>query len=132
MLQQQNFGHKTDERQLLRAFRSLPSAQQATLMSFAEFLVARHTDAMQTNATTMDCNSIEPTPQSHPRPENETVLAAIKRLRRQYPMLDAAALLNDASLLMSAHLLQGRPAHEVITELETLFAQHFAHWQTHR
>ncbi|MBB1076295.1 hypothetical protein HUU62_17965 [Rhodoferax sp. 4810] len=148
MFNQQNFGNKTNERQLLRTFRKLPPAQQETLKSFAEFLFARHTDAMKTNctsaevagtlssdelnATGMITASSESTLQLNPRPENETVLAAIKRLRRQYPMLDAAALLNDTSLLMSAHLLQGRAAHDVITELETLFAEHFTRWRDTR
>jgi hypothetical protein len=48
----------------------------------------------------------------------------MKRLRRSYPEVDAGELLNDASLLMSEHMLQGRPAADVIDALERLFARH--------
>ena len=53
-------------------------------------------------------------------------MAALKRLRRVYAMLDRGVLLHEASALMSAHVLQGRPAVDVIDELEALFARHYA------
>ncbi len=55
------------------------------------------------------------------RPAEESVIAAIKRLKQTYHMLDTDALLNQASALMGQHLLQGREAHGVIDELESLF-----------
>jgi hypothetical protein len=59
------------------------------------------------------------------RPAEESVVAAIKRLRRTYPMLDGGSLLNETSALMAAHVLQGRPAAEVIDALEALFSARF-------
>ncbi len=60
-------------------------------------------------------------PQIIERPAEESVIAAIKRLKQSYHMLDTDALLNQASALMGQHLLQGREAHLVINELESLF-----------
>jgi hypothetical protein len=41
-------------------------------------------------------------------------------------MLERGDLLHEASSLMSAHVLQGRAAAQVIDELEDLFARHYA------
>jgi hypothetical protein len=107
------------ERRLLKRFRALSTGDRETLEAFAEFLAqrrsGRHTD--QPEAT-------PPVVEREPRPAQETVMAAIKRLRRGYPQLDTGDLFNEVSLLMSSHLLQGRPAAEVIDELEALFARY--------
>lgn len=94
----------------------LPVAQQQQLLEFAEFLSARYPSTTEASVT-------EPLPIE--RPADETVVAAMKRLRETYPMLDPEKLLHEASGLMSSHMLQGRPAAEVIDELEQLFRQHF-------
>jgi len=92
----------------------LPDAQAQALLEYAEFLLERYGAA----PTTGD-------PLDIPRAENETVVAAIKRLRASYPMLDAAKLLNETSALMSDHALRGRDAGAVIDELEQLFRRHY-------
>ena len=43
----------------------------------------------------------------------ESVVAALKRLRLSYPMLDSAPLLDAAASLVTAHVLHGRSAAEV-------------------
>jgi len=112
-----------DQRRLLRAFRALGGRDRETLLAFAEFLCNRAaTDGAEPNAA-----PAEPVPE--PRPAGETVIAAIKRLRRVYPMLDGGKMLHETSALMAAHVLQGRDAAEVIDELETLFE---ARWIEHR
>jgi hypothetical protein len=40
-------------------------------------------------------------------------------------MLDKAKLLNETSALMAQHVMQGRPAEEVIDELEIVFEMHY-------
>ncbi|NKN31770.1 hypothetical protein [Marichromatium bheemlicum] len=104
---------------LLRLFRALPVAERETLLAFAEFLAERAGGAAATRP------AIVPEPAPEPRPEGERVVAAIKRLARGYPMLDRAAMLEETSALMSAHVLQGRPAAEVIDALEALFERHY-------
>jgi hypothetical protein len=50
---------------------------------------------------------------------------AIKRLTQTYPMLDRRKLFGDTSKFVAQHALEGRPAMEVIDELEIVFAKHF-------
>ena len=56
----------------------------------------------------------------------ESVVAAIRRLSTSYPMLDRRRLLNVTSSRMTQHTLHGRPAPEVIDELEQVFAAEYA------
>lgn len=105
-----------EERRLLRFFRALAPADRDTLLAFAAFLAARAPEA----------DPGPRAPQTLPRPPQESVVAAIRRLSQTYPMLERSALLGEASSLMSAHLLQGRAAADVIDELEALFARYYA------
>jgi hypothetical protein len=100
------------DRRLLELFGRLDSAQQDKLIAFAEFLAADEPDAGGGPAV------IE-------RPDRETVTMAIRRLVRSYPMLDRRRLMAESSRLMAQHALEGRPANEVIDELEAVFARHF-------
>jgi len=110
------------ERQLVRHYRALEPADRDTLLAFGEFLASRGAEHRQETAA-----SLEPAP--IPRPQEESVVSAIKRLSRQYYMLDRSAMLNDTSALMGTHVLQGRTADEVIDELEALFARHYAEYR---
>ena len=102
------------EKRLLSLVRQLPKAQAEQLLEFAEFLAGRH--APVETAT-------EPLP--IPRPAEENVIKAVKRLSATYPMLDRVKLLDEASHLMTQHVIQGRAAAEVIDELEVLFRRHY-------
>jgi hypothetical protein len=64
-------------------------------------------------------------PDTITRPAQETVVGAIKRLSLSYHMLDRRRMLDETSSLMAAHVLNGRPARDVIDELEALFARHY-------
>jgi hypothetical protein len=102
------------QQELLRLFRRLDERARNSLLDFARYLAARETpDAAQ------DASPAEPL--GLPRPEEETVVAAMRRLSRNYPMLNKDELLHQAAALMNAHVMQGRPAVEVIDELEALF-----------
>jgi hypothetical protein len=112
------------EKRLTEIIQRLPAAQAQALLDFAEFLVARHglAPAQQTEGTAAPRI---PPPLDIPRPAQETVVRAIKRLRATYPMLDARKLLNQTSELMTQHVVYGREASEVIEELEVLFRSHY-------
>ena len=109
------------QRRLLDLFDRLNEPDRATLTAFAEFLAGR--------AETQEQPAAQPSrplePEQIPRPPKESVVGAIKRLTKVYPMLPREALLNETSDLMSAHVLQGRPAADVINELESLFREHY-------
>lgn len=103
------------EKKLLSVFKKLGGSERENLQAYAEFLLVRHNDNLQPI----------PEPQPIPRGENESVVAAIKRLSASYSMLDKPQLLNESSVLMTQHVMQGRAVDEVIDELETLFARFY-------
>lgn len=110
------------ERKLSKVFRSLRREDQDTLIAFAEFLASRGRAEVQEEAPLLEPKQIQ-------RPRDESVVGAIKRLSQSYHMLDRSAMLNETSSLMGAHVLQGRPAAEVIDELEVLFARYYAKYR---
>jgi hypothetical protein len=106
---------KTSQQRLQQIFKQLSPEQQKTLLAFAEFLQTQ----------TAEKPSPPAKPILKPRPADESVLAAIKRLSQSYPMLDKALLLNDTSRLMTEHLMHGRDKIEIIDELEDVFSRHY-------
>lgn len=106
---------KGEEQKLLDLFERLRPEQQEQLIAFAEFLAARATPAERATREPVEL----------PRPAGETVTMAIRRLVRTYPMLDRRRLLGEASRFVAQHALEGRPATEVIDELELVFARHY-------
>src|SRR5688572_18351423 len=106
---------KLEEQNLLEIFERLAPAQQDMLISFAEFLTARSDEP----------GAAPGEPAFMPRPAEETVTLAIRRLLRTYPMLDRSKLMAEAAQVMARRALEGRGAREVIDDLEALFARHY-------
>ena len=105
-----------DERRLLRLFRALSPSRQEGLIDYAEFLLVR---------AQPEAPEVPSEPLAIPRPAQESVVKAIKRLRETYPMLDRAKILHETSALMTQHLVHGKSAPEIIDELEAMFRRHF-------
>lgn len=103
------------EGRLLELFKALPEAEQRSALDYLEFLAARCPPREQ----------VVPEPEPIPRPEGESVIKAMRRLSASYHMLDKAKMLNETSALMAQHVMQGRPAEEVIDELEVVFEAHY-------
>ncbi len=103
------------EKQLLEHFRHLSDADAETLFAFAQFLATRGEPAP----------AEVPAPADIERPEQESVVGALKRLSATYHMLDKAKMLNETSTIMAQHVIQGRDAVEVIDELEVVFRRHY-------
>ena len=99
--------------QLSAVFEQLTPERQQSLYDFAQFLLLQQGGPK--------ASAVSQTPLDIPRPDAESVVAAIKRLAKTYPMLNREALLHDASTLMSAHVMQGRAANDVIDDLQALF-----------
>jgi hypothetical protein len=116
-------GFSAEERRLIKLYRSLAVADRQTLLAFGAFLVQR-AEAAPDQPGSRDPAPLDP--RSLERPAGESVVAAIKRLRRAYHMLERGDLLHESASLMSAHVLHGRPADEVIGELEALFGRRYA------
>ncbi|NBC49834.1 MAG: hypothetical protein GVY22_18030 [Gammaproteobacteria bacterium] len=116
----------SEERRLLKLFRALEPRDRTTLLAFAQFLTAGGAESDKRPSNQKDeTDALAQQPRPEPRPQDESVVAAIKRLRRVYPMLDPGEMLHETSSLMAAHVLQGRDAGAVIDELECLFSAHY-------
>lgn len=110
---------KPIEKKLLKLFNSLDGPERDMLLGFADYLATRAGAEPATSPQAV------PKPLDVPRPDKESVVAAIKRLSSTYHMLDDPRLLNEASVLMSQHVMQGREAEHVIDELQSLFAKFY-------
>lgn len=103
-----------EDKELLKLNRALSEADRQTLLRFARFLAAENPPP----APPAD-------PVDIPRPAQESVIVAMKRLRATYPMLDATRFLDQASQLASQHFIHGKGAVEVIDQLEALFRERY-------
>jgi hypothetical protein len=110
---------------LLALFKRLSEQDRAALTAFAEFLAERG----EASGDGEGERSEPQLPEDIARPDAESVVAAIKRLTRTYPMLQRQALLNETSTLMTAHVLQGRAAGDVVDELEIVFRAHYENYR---
>ncbi len=107
------------QRQLLQLFDGLDDQNRETLLAFAEFLSARDSGDERVE----DLAAKAPKPIE--RPQEESVVKAIKRLSETYYMLEREVLLDQTSSLMMSHVMQGRDAISVIDELEIVFEEHY-------
>ena len=109
-------GREDPARAIAEIAARLSPEDQASLLKFARFL--------EQESPTPAPEPV-PEPEPIPRPENESVIKAMRRLSATYHMLDRSKLLNETSALMGQHVMQGRPAVEVIDELEVVFRTHY-------
>ena len=106
---------KSTEKKLMDIFKQLPEQEQKTLLEFAEFIKSRAPELLNQITEPLDI----------PRPEDESVVSAIKRLNKTYPMIKSSAVLHETSDFMMQHIMKGRSATDVIDDLELLFQQRY-------
>ena len=97
---------------LLKAFRQMTPTARCSLVDFADYLSRQHP---------VVAPPVSMQPLQIPRPEEESVIAAIRRLAKTYPMLDSDDVFSAATTLMTRHVLGQQAAVEVIDELESMF-----------
>lgn len=97
--------------QLVSLFESLDDESKQSLSDFADFLLAKNGPVIKEI----------PAPQSIERPEKETVVGAVKRLKATYHMVESMTVFSAASALMTDHMVKGRDLVEVVDEMEALF-----------
>ena len=108
------------EKQLLSLFSGLGAANQATLLAFARFL----SSSSGAPIVIPDMPPVViPEPEKIGRPENESVVAGLKRLSKTYPMLDKQKLLRATSDMVATSIMQGTDPAQVIDELEMVFSK---------
>lgn len=111
----------------LKLLDGLSSADEAAVVSFTEFLSSRSGALSLPDFSPPElAPPVEiPEPENIPRPEDERVVAAVKRLSKTYFMLDKKAMLSETSGLVTAHIIQGRDIVDVIDELEAVFSRQY-------
>ena len=92
-------------------YESMDEERKLSLCDFADFLYAKAEPIVKDI----------PPPEDVPRPEFETVVGAVKRLKVKYHMVESMSVFSDASALMTDHMVKGRDVVEVIDEMEILF-----------
>lgn len=97
-------------------FESLDAERQASILDFAEFLQAKGDLIVKEVPDLVDIS----------RPNSETVVGAIKRLKQTYPMIDSMKVFSSASELMTDHMVKGRDVVEVIDEMEKIFEDFYS------
>ena len=100
------------EQVLLKVFRQMTPTAQCTLVDFADYLLQRYPAAIP---------PVSEQPLQVPRPVEESVIAAIRRLAKTYPMLDSDDVFSAATTLMTRHVMGQQAAVDVIDELEAMF-----------
>ncbi|HHJ17539.1 MAG TPA: Crp/Fnr family transcriptional regulator [Gammaproteobacteria bacterium] len=118
---------KEAQEKIQSLFEKLSAADQDAVTSFAEFLLSRTGPApvLSEKPPAPAARAEIPEPVHVPRPEDERVVAAIKRLSKTYSMLNKNSMLGATSDLVTQHLMQGREAGDVIDELERIFAEQY-------
>jgi hypothetical protein len=112
----------SSERQLLDFYRRLGADRQATLLAFAEFLCQRGSSTVDPpRAETVEI----PEPVPIVRPEQESVVAGLKRLSQTYPMLSKTEMLSATSDLVARNIMLGTDPAKVIDQLEDIFREHY-------
>jgi len=101
---------------LIEIVEQLSRDEQTALLEYAVFMLSR-----SEHAKTLSIRN----PVDIPRPKDESVVAAMRRLSDTYPMLNKDKILHEAAGLMSEHVMQGREAKQVIDELQVLFHRHY-------
>jgi len=106
------------EQQLTELFRQLTVGDQLTILAFVEFLASRR----PAGAVAVSKEPVViPAPEAIERPAEESVVGALKRLAKTYPMLDKTEMLGATSDLVASNIMQGTDPVEVIDQLEDIF-----------
>ena len=100
------------EQVLMKAFHRMTPTARCTLLDFADYLSRRHP---------VVAPPVSEQPLPVPRPVEESVIAAIRRLAKTYPMLDSDNIFSAATTLMTRHVMGQQATVEVIDELEAMF-----------
>ena len=113
------------EQQLTEYFQQLAAGDQATLLAFAAFLAGRGSPSHSVTVKSPEPVTI-PEPEIIERPAGESIVGALKRLSKSYPMLDKAEMLSATSDLVATNIMQRSDPVGVIDELEDIFRTHYA------
>ncbi len=98
---------------LINLYEAMDDERRRSLCDFADFLYAQ----------AEPISKEVPAPENVPRPQQESVVGAVKRLKVKYHMVESMSVFSAASTLMTDHMVKGRDVVEVIDEMEVLFEE---------
>lgn len=110
------------ERALLELYSKLSEIDKAHLVSYANYLES--TGSAPSDST----RSL--TPKFERGPDNETVVSAVRRLRKIYFMLDPRTLLGEVGEIITRCSVENGAVPEAITALEEVFSRHFDEYKS--
>nr|CRH04488.1 conserved protein of unknown function [Candidatus Magnetococcus massalia] len=118
-----------ESREVVALWKKLDGERQKMLLSYGEFLLSQQAEgASETSSGAQQVAASPQQPLKLEKPENESAVLALKRLKRSYPMIEAdMGLLDDASKLVMERVMGGQDA-EIIPRMEALFAARYAAW----
>ena len=102
-------------KELINLYESMDDERKLSLCDFADFLYAKAGPVVKEI----------PPPEDIQRPQEETVVGAVKRLKLTYHMIESMSVFSAASVLMTDHMVKGRDVVEVINEMEVLFEDEY-------
>lgn len=111
----------SEKQRLIKLFEEMNDQRRTSLLDYALYL-SQQPSKMPDDVLKEQEKS---QPLKTPRPDNENIVNAIKRLRASFFMLNTDGLLNETSALMGQFMVQGRAAEEVIDDLEIMFNSHY-------
>jgi hypothetical protein len=112
----------SSEQHLTGLFRQLAVNDQLTLLAFAEFLAGRRVPG---DVTASSEPVVIPEPETIERPAGESVVAALKRLSRTYPMLDKTEMLGATADVVASNIMQGTDPVAAVDQLESIFRSRY-------
>ena len=98
-------------KELTDLYEAMDDERKLSLCDFADYLYAKAEPVAKEIAA----------PEEVTRPQEETVVGAVKRLKVKYHMIESMTVFSAASTLMTDHMVKGRDVIEVIDEMEILF-----------
>ncbi|RLA07331.1 MAG: hypothetical protein DRQ51_06455 [Gammaproteobacteria bacterium] len=107
---------------LIDIYNNLSPKNKISLMSYGLFLEQSY-DNKKFLSTTKDITKLKP---KLIKPSaDESVFAALSRLKKSYTMLNIDVMFDELSTLVSSHIVQGKNKKDVIIKLESIFVEEY-------
>lgn len=112
------------ENALLELFSKLDDADKSHLISYAQYLGSTKREPVE--------SGLNLKPKFERGPDNETVVSAVRRLRKIYFMLEPRTLLGEVGEIITRCSVESGAVPEAIIELEKIFSRHFDEYDSSR
>ncbi|MBF0133832.1 MAG: Crp/Fnr family transcriptional regulator [Magnetococcales bacterium] len=105
-----------------KIWKQLSESHRGMLLRFAQFLLTQEAEDRRLAPTPTQ-------PLGIPAPSGESVVQALKRLKKNYPMIDTDIPLLDAASQLVMQKVLGASDAVLIEKMEALFLSHYQRWR---